>query len=246
MSPIAVPDISGTRPSPDPWDDVRMSGDAAGLLPGRRGHASPDRRVPRARPRLRVLTPTRPRVVPGGTRLLSLPLVCLTLWAGIAGAAPISAAEALKSLAALHAVLGPGLDFADYQRRLADTRIRFEQYAERRAVTVAEAETKTALSAAMNYHRFAQSLWAARLQRGGELSLASFDTLRVLLEHFPCGALESLVTAVMAQHQGTGAETNRAAIAVDRRSADRVVPVLWACASERVAEAKRIIAPRAR
>jgi hypothetical protein len=85
----------------------------------------------------------------------------------------------------------------------------------------------------MNYHRFAQSLWSARLQRGGDLSLSSVETLKILLEHFPCPALESLVDTAMGTYRESRGDSERAAIVVDRRWSDQVVPVLWSCASDR-------------
>jgi hypothetical protein len=174
-------------------------------------------------------------------RLLPVPLVWLTLSVGVADAGPVSAREALASLNALHAVLGAGLDYAEYQHRLASTTTMLDQYAERKPVTVPEAEAKTALSSAMNYHRFALSLWAARLQRDGELSLSAFDPLQVLVERFPCPALQLLVETVMRTYRPRRSDGGNAAIAVDRRWSDRVVPVLWSCASDKIAEAERVI-----
>jgi hypothetical protein len=164
--------------------------------------------------------------------------ICLT--SGVVDAQETSARDVLTSLKALHAILRIDLDYEEYHRRLIDTKARFDRYAERTAVTVPEAEAKTAMSAAMNYHRFAQSLWATKLQRGGVLPLASFDGLTILLEHFPCPALKSLVDAVMTKYQERG-QGDRAAILVERRWGDRAVPLLWACAADKIAEAERII-----
>ncbi len=152
------------------------------------------------------------------------------------------ARDAPTSLKTLHAALATGLDYEEYHRRLIDTRNKFDQYAEGKVTTVPEANAKAAMSAAMNYHRFAQSLWATTLLRDGNLPLASFEGLTILLEHFPCPALESLVDTVTTRRSAeTKGENERASLVVDRASSDRAVRLLWTCASDKIAEAERII-----
>jgi hypothetical protein len=102
----------------------------------------------------------------------------------VAGAAPISARDALTSLKMLHAALATGRDYESYHRQLIDTKNTFDRYAEGKVTTVPEASAKAAMSAAMNYHRFAQSLWATTLLRDGALPLSRFEGLSILLEHF--------------------------------------------------------------
>jgi len=100
------------------------------------------------------------------------------------------------------------------------------------------------MSAAMNYHRFAQSLCATTLLRDGALPLSSFEALTILLEHFPCSALTSLVETVTKRYADTKNENDRARLVVDRASSDRAVRMLWSCASDKIAEAERIMASR--
>ena len=172
-------------------------------------------------------------------RGLSLTLVAWLALCGAADAAsPPSARDVLTELKALHTELSGGLDYAEYRRRLVATRATFDRYAERASTTVHEAEAKAALSAVMNYHRFAESLWADRLRREGSLPLASFERLVVLLDHFPCPALRPLVDTVM-KRGGQGG-------VVDGVWGERAVRLLWACASDKIAEAERIIGPAAR
>ncbi len=175
-------------------------------------------------------------------RELLILIASLTLsLAGVGGAAPISARDVLISLKTLHAGLATGLDYEGYHRQLIDAKNTFDRYAEGKVTTVPEASAKAAMAAAMNYHRFAQFLWATTLRRDGALPLSSFEELTILLEHFPCPALTSLVEAVTKRYADNRDQDERAKLVVDRASSDRAVRVLWSCASDRIAEAERII-----
>lgn len=167
----------------------------------------------------------------------------LALAAGAVIAAPTSAREALALLKALQSTATVDLAYGDYHRQLTETRSAFDRYAERASATVAEANAKAALSAAMNYHRFADSLWAARLRADGRLTLSSFDPLVILAERFPCPVLRALIDPLVRRHAVVTREEERAALVVDRSVSDRVVRVLWSCASEAIAEAEKIIGP---
>jgi hypothetical protein len=176
-------------------------------------------------------------------RLLAALVAALALAAGAAAAAPTSAREALTLLKTLQARATADLAYGDYHRQVTETRNAFETYAERTSATVADANAKAALSSAMNYHRFAESTWAAKLRRNGELTLSSFDPLVILAERFPCPALRALIDPVVRRWAAVTREEERAAVTVDRGVSDRVVRVLWSCAGDAIAEAEKILGP---
>jgi hypothetical protein len=164
-------------------------------------------------------------------RLIAIALVTLFTVPVAAQPTP-SARETLTSFKALHSALGIGLNYDDYNRRLIDTKIKFDQYAERKAATVTDAKVKATISSAMDYHRLAQSAWTTKA-RTGEVRLFNFDAVKNDL----CTRLRPL----MADIERNWPDTDDRNVMVVEPWGDRLIPALWSCASDKINEAEKLL-----
>jgi hypothetical protein len=144
-----------------------------------------------------------------------------------------TARDTLTAFKAIHSVLDLGVNFNEYNRRLIDTKIRFDQYAERKPATPADANVRAALTSVMKYHRLALAVWSVKTQLGGDVLLSTFDALK----GDPCARLRPLMGDIARNWPNT--EDRK--IPVGEPWSERILPALWSCASDKIAEADRLL-----
>lgn len=162
--------------------------------------------------------------------VLALPVLLLT---GHATAQPApSGRDVLIAFKALHSALDIGVNYDDYSRRLIDTKIRFDRYYEQKNATVNDTKTKAAISAAMNYHRLAQSAWSTKIKTG-EVRLFNFDSHK----DDTCRHLKTLMDDITRNYAHVD---DRSTMVVDPWN-ERLIPALWSCASDKITEAEKLL-----
>src|SRR5207249_2427191 len=119
-----------------------------------------------------------------------------------------SANDALRALKGLGAAVTVGVNLEEYRRRLIDAKVIVDDYAQRKAVSLAEAKAKHALVTAMGDFNLANAIWAGRVQRGGSgVGLRTFDMLKERLKDVECAPLKTLVDAVLKDYEQDEGQT---------------------------------------
>jgi len=136
-----------------------------------------------------------------------------------------TAADALRSLKALRSVVELGVTYTDYGSRLADTKIKADEYLAR---APGNATTDAIRSALANYE-FAYNIWAHIVRTHNDVR---FGTIAPLANFPACREMRELVADLKTRQYETDTFLS------DDIQA-RLAPTLWRCASRNIAEAER-------
>jgi len=139
------------------------------------------------------------------------------------------AAEALETVKALRATVDAGTSATDYSPRVTQARAVVDQF-----VASASGETKVAgaaLGEAMRYYQLAEFAWRNQSLTSGRVWLQRDDALT------RCPAYLAFAEEMQTKGDAYYSERTRSFLQIS----DGVLPVLWSCATDQIAEAEKVI-----
>jgi hypothetical protein len=170
-----------------------------------------------------------------GGKIVSFPAVNVRAiyFGSVAPARPTSRADdAIRALKALRSVAELGVSYADYRQRLADTKIKVDEYLEAR-VPQQERGVQAALQSALFYHTTALVIWEDQLKRDQAVRLSLIDAIPRLT----CPELTVRRQKILDAY---ASESDRTGTVADRSYTLNLVPVIWSCASASINAAERL------
>lgn len=151
------------------------------------------------------------------------------------GSRPSGASAALQALKSVQSVTTVGVNLRDYTTRVADAKLivdQFNQSPPEKNTPFGERASRKPISLAMRYYELAAQAWrlfssSDNASGSGLMNLAS--SIETDPEIRNCAALKELFASPVARETGTG-------ILIGSKPA-----VLWACASDNITEAERLM-----
>ncbi len=153
-------------------------------------------------------------------------------------AQPSARGEAIEALRGLQALTRGRLTYTEYAPQVKATKLMVDRYLQGPAGQDSR-EVRSAIGEAMHYHVLAAAAWNAQV-RSGDYSIAGADPI---IEK--CPELKRAVDEAYAERVKTPAwriTTPTAALTAyyDGQAVAAHLPVVWSCASNKIAEAERL------
>jgi hypothetical protein len=152
---------------------------------------------------------------------------------------PSARGAAMRALKGLQSVTRGGITYTEYAPQVKAAKILVDHYLQE-PTEQGSRELRSAIAEAMHYHALASAAWKARVARG-DYSIAGEDPI---IEK--CPELKRLVDEAYAERLKTPAylkSTPTSALTAydDGRAVAANLPVVWSCASKKIAEAERLM-----
>ena len=159
-----------------------------------------------------------------------------------AASAQPPAQDALDALRGLRSVTHAGVNYRDYSSRSLDAKVKVDRYIQSGDTSA----SKAPIGDAMHFYMMAASAWNAKIIRDVKSQFAGYKAVGADQRVLECPAmklfLEKMRATLTSGPRVRGGEMTRAeedgfAIAYAG------LPVLWSCASDKIAEAEKLLTP---
>ena len=154
---------------------------------------------------------------------------------------PSARSAAMRALRGLQTIARSGITYTEYAPQVKAAKTLVDHYLQE-PTEQGGRELRSAMAEAMHYHVLAVAAWRARVARG-DYSIAGEDPV---IER--CPELKRVVDEAYAERVKTPAylkSTPTSALTAydDGRAVAAHLPVVWSCASRKIAEAERLMPP---
>jgi hypothetical protein len=154
---------------------------------------------------------------------------------GMSAATP-AGSEALGALKALQSVTAAGVAYRDYSTRVGDTKIQVDKSLRRSDAPSGDAAK--AIETAMGYYVTAGSVWNSRLTGSPDMVFVSKKDVPESCQRYPA-YLEALDKQRKGRDRDFAEKMAAAGMVVLSKA---IIQVYWACASDQIAEAEKLLA----
>jgi len=148
-------------------------------------------------------------------------------------AGPSPSQEALDTLKALRSVTTSGISYSEYAPRVLDARIKVDRYLS----SPAKDPARSAIELAMRYYELASEAW--------RMGVLAVDVGKTIVEDpslAACTALKAAAPSMVTRNPIPSEDKLKNPVVIGIYVGEHPA-VLWACASEQVAQAERFLAP---